>query len=142
MSWLIYIGLSALAGWMIGFIMGRMSQPSATPTQAEIKRAAETTSRKMSSYVCTDRERWKVQGEEGAEWIEVTPNFITEEQANTKAVRVDRDTNRIFLRDLTDEQRDRLRLMGCITSKAAEKSRRRDDNRPHTQPEGDWEEKA
>jgi hypothetical protein len=105
MSWLIEIGLTAVAFWMIGFITGRMSQPSAAPTQAEIQRAVESTIRNMESGVQSDGFYMGPDG--GYYYDDGRPYPDPETHAKGKAM-----------------------------------TRRRDDSRPHTQPEGDWEEKA
>lgn len=149
MSWFFYIGLSALAGWMMGFVMGRMSQPSATLTPAEL----------MPEQVKT------LKVEKGDTIILRYPGVFNVEQREA--------VKRMFYERFKDQEVEVLVLEAGLDAdvikpspdgfymgpdggyyyddgraypdpvthaKVKAMTRRRDDSRPHTQPEGDWEE--
>lgn len=156
---IIYIGLSALAGWMMGFIMGRMSQPSATLTPSELMPEQVKTLKveKGDTIILRYPGVFRPEQREAVHRMfaerykdQEVELLVLEAGLNADVVRrppsrklTDRELSIMSMNmvGMTDDQiMSELAKQG--DDQAREFLRRRDDNRPHTQPEGDWEEKA
>jgi hypothetical protein len=158
---IIYIGLSALAGWMMGFIMGRMSQPSATLTPSELMPEQVKTLKVEKGDTIILRYPGVFRPEQREAVHRMFAERYKDQEVEVLVLEAGLDADVMKKREGTDdlpppkpkqwtsnwvkdEYCDKLNEIQNAKWEAdmAAWKRRRDDNRQHTQPEGDWEEKA
>lgn len=170
MSMWLEIFFCLLAGWMLGFIMGRMSQPSATLTPAELLPEQVKTLKleKGDTIILRYPGVFNVEQREAvhrmfAERYKDQEVEVLVLEAGLDAEVLRRAKAGSFYDPYSKGEPARRALIDClrngvmtpneieeliaegkisISDVREAQARRRDDSRQNTQPEGDWEEKA